>query len=272
MTQISASPVFLGGTCIVFQSALVHDCMKRHYRLRFFADVRDAMKMALSNSLLSHVPASELDAVRPFLTRRWLPEDAEICRFEQPSDQLYFPESAIVSVIVKGDDGRRCNIGIYGSEGFGNLAAFLDCDSSPPIEVVQAGGYAISIQAKELQRIIDELPELRRMLYRYVRIFMMQVAYTALSNSSNRIEQRLARWLLMFQDRMCGCSLSITHQRLSNLLGVRRPGVTEAIHMLEGRKLIRARRGLVDILDRPRLELLTAGCYGRPEAEYKRLI
>jgi DNA-binding MarR family transcriptional regulator len=71
---------------------------------------------------------------------------------------------------------------------------------------------------------------------------------------------------------MHGGSLAITHQRLSDLLGVRRSGVTEAIHVLEGRNLIRARRGFVDILDRPQLELLTAGCYGRPEAEYKRLI
>jgi CRP-like cAMP-binding protein len=108
-------------------------------------------------------------------------------------------------------------------------------------------------------------------MLRYVHVFMMQLANTVLANSA-RIEQRLARWLLMYQDRIRGVSLAVTHQALSSMLGVRRAGITEAIHVLEGRKMIRSQRGLINILDRPRLEMMTAGSYGGPEAEYRRLI
>jgi DNA-binding transcriptional MocR family regulator len=101
---------------------------------------------------------------------------------------------------------------------------------------------------------------------------MTQIADTALANSSLRIDQRLARWILMIQDRLRTSSIAVTHQRLSDLLGVRRSGVTDAVHLLEESHMIRARRGMLDVLDRPQLKNLAAGCYGKPEAAHERLI
>lgn len=228
-------------------------------------------KMYVKNTLLSGLGDRELEKILPLLTCVWLEPGTELLRVEQQPEWAYFPESGIVSVITCGSDYRKCHVGLYGFEGFGNLATVLGAPTSPTSEVVQVAGYASRISADDLLRAIATLPELRSVMLRYSHIFMMQISSTALSNST-RIEQRLARWLLMCQDRIDGNGLAMTHQALAAMLGVRRAGVTEAIHVLEGRKLIRARRGLISIIDRPRLEMLTAGSYGKPEAEYRRLI
>ena len=189
---------------------------------------------------------------------------------EQP-DYVYFPENSIVAVVACDDHQRNCYVGFYGFEGFGSLAAVLGIPTSANQEIVQFGGFAYQIRTTEFRRLLSSLRVLRRLLLCYVHIFMMQLAGTALS-SGTRVEQRLARLLLMYQDRIRTSSIAVTHQRLSDILGVRRSGITEAVHALEGEKLIRAHRGLIDVLDRSRLVALTAGCYGKPEAEYRRLI
>ena len=212
-----------------------------------------------------------MDIVAPLLTQIWLPADHRLLSVEERPEHVYFPESAIVSVITYGNNGRNCYIGLYGYEGFGSICAVLGVPTSPREEIVQSAGYAYRLRTTHLLELFANLPQLQRRLNHYIHIFTMQVSYTAFANGSTRVEQRLARWLLMYQDRARTSSLAITHQRLSEMLGVRRSGVTEAIHMLEGERLIRGQRGLIDILDRPRLALLTAGSYGAPEAEYLRL-
>jgi CRP-like cAMP-binding protein len=228
--------------------------------------------MFFRNTLLSRLPPQELEEIAPCLTELWLPADVRILGFDERPDYAYFPESAVVSVLAYGNNGRSCYIGLYGYEGFGSIAAALGIPTSFGDEIVQAAGYTYRIQTTNLRRLLETLPELRRIVHCYVHIFFMQISYTAFANGNTRIEQRLARWLLMYQDRMRTSSLAITHQRLSDLLGVRRSGITEALHVLEGNKLIRGQRGLIDILDRGRLADLSAGSYGPPEAEYKRLI
>jgi CRP-like cAMP-binding protein len=205
------------------------------------------------------------------LSRVWLESGTELVRLECRSDWIYFPEGGIVSVISCGADERMCCVGLYGFEGFGNLATILGAPTSATYETVQVAGYAYRISADDMRRAVVILPEFRSIILRYIHVFMMQIANTVLANGT-RIEQRLARWLLMCQDRIRGSSLAMTHQSLSAMLGVRRAGVTEAIHVLEGQRLIQARRGLINILDRPGLEKMTAGSYGKPEAEYRRLI
>jgi hypothetical protein len=228
--------------------------------------------MSIRNTLLFQLPAFELEEIEPMLTRVWLPADAQLLGVEHRADYAYFPESVIISVITHGDNHRHCYTGLYGFEGFGSLTTLLGVPTSPHDEVVQLGGYAYQIRATDLHDLVITLPEFRRRLNCYAHIFMMQISYTAFANGSTRVDQRLARWLLMYQDRLHASSIAITHQRLSDMLGVRRSGITEALHLLEGNGLVRAQRGLIDILDRPRLRLLTAGSYGRPEAEYQRLI
>jgi CRP-like cAMP-binding protein len=111
----------------------------------------------------------------------------------------------------------------------------------------------------------------RALLLRYAHVFMVQVAATALADGRYSIEQRLARWLLMCHDRN-GDDLALTHEFLALMLGVRRPGVTESLHILEGERMIKAQRGLITILDRQKLEARAGDSYGTPEAEYERLI
>jgi hypothetical protein len=102
-------------------------------------------------------------------------------------------------------------------------------------------------------------------------VFTVQVSYTALANAKFRVEKRLARWILMCQDRVKTDLLEITHDYIAFLLGIRRPSVTTALHILEGHKLIRSNRGTIVVINRNGLERFAAGCYGLPEREFERL-
>jgi CRP-like cAMP-binding protein len=123
----------------------------------------------------------------------------------------------------------------------------------------------------ELRRLLDGLPAFRTVLLRYAQVFLIQISQTAYANARYKVDERLARWILMSADRL-GSPSSLTHDFLAVMLGVRRPSVTDAIHILEGEGLITATRGTIEIRDRVRLEERTAGCYGIPEREYERLI
>jgi CRP-like cAMP-binding protein len=133
-------------------------------------------------------------------------------------------------------------------------------------------GEAYRIEATRLRDAVEGRPSLYLHLLRFVQAFTVQVAQTALSNGSYSLEERLARWLLMCHDRVDGDVLSTTHEFLSIMLDVRRPGVTEALHILEGAHMIRAERGLVTVLDRAKLEQVAGESYGVAEAEYARLM
>lgn len=208
----------------------------------------------------------------PFLTPIWMDKDAVLTQIEEPTDYVWFPEAGIVSVVALGEHEKTYYAGIYGSEGAGSMAAILGAPTAPHLEIVQFPGAAQRISSRDLSHVIHKCPELRSKLLRYAHVYFMQLSYGAFSNSSTRMEQRVARWLLMIQDRLQIASLPITHHYLAMLLGVRRPGVTDAIHRLEGQKVIRSQRGVIDILDRHKLASLTAGSYGKPEAEYKRVV
>jgi CRP-like cAMP-binding protein len=119
---------------------------------------------------------------------------------------------------------------------------------------------------------LDTSPALKALLLRWVHVSMIQTAQSALANGRYTIQERLARWLLMCHDRMDGDDLPLTHEFLSLMLGVRRSGVTEALHVLEGVDIVKAGRGTIRVLNRERLEEIAGGCYGLPEAEYNKLI
>ena len=136
---------------------------------------------------------------------------------------------------------------------------------------MQAGGTALRIASSDLTELIDTNRAIRELLLRYAHVFMIQIAATALADGRYDIEQRLARWLLMCQDRL-GDELPLTHDFLSVMLGVRRPSVTDALHKLEGNRAIRAERALITVRDRAALEEKAGDSYGIPEAEYRRLI
>jgi CRP-like cAMP-binding protein len=137
---------------------------------------------------------------------------------------------------------------------------------------VQVAGSAHRITAKALRAALDENKTLRQRMQLYAHVFMVQIAQTAFANGTARIEARLARWLLMAHDRQDSDDLSLTHEFVAVMLGVRRSGVTDALHALEGAGLIRASRGVVRITSRKGLLALAGSIYGVPEAEYRRLM
>ena len=137
---------------------------------------------------------------------------------------------------------------------------------------MQVAGAGHRIKAATFRRVVQQSPSLHRLLDRFVHVFTTQTAQTALAHASSSIEERLARWLLMCNDRIDGPDIAITHKFLAMMLGVRRPGVTDAIHVLEGRGLIRAARSKITIRDRDKLEAVAGASYGLPETEYRRLI
>jgi CRP-like cAMP-binding protein len=195
-----------------------------------------------------------------------------IGRPNEPFEHIYFPEHLVTSVVANTPDGRRIEIGIFGREGMSGTSLLLGVDRSPHETFVQVPGLAMRIEVDEFSRLIQQSATLHQLLLRYVQAFNVQVAHTALSHGAYPICARLARWLLMCHDRLDGNELHLVHEFLALMLGVRRSGVTEQIHVLEGLHAIKATRGRITILDRSKLLEAAGDCYGIPEAEYERLI
>jgi CRP-like cAMP-binding protein len=190
---------------------------------------------------------------------------------EVPSDPIshvYFVESGLVSVVGTTEPDHRIEVGMVGYEGMTGLCIVLGDDRSTNETVVQSAGSAMRLSTAALRELMKASDSLTTTLLRYVNVFMVQGSQTALANGRGRLDERLARWLLMWHDRV----LIITHEFLALLLGVRRQGVTVALHELEGRGLIRSTRAHVRVLDRDGLLQAANGFYGIPEAEYDRAI
>ena len=186
-------------------------------------------------------------------------------------DEICFPETAVVSVVAHNSAGRTIEAGLIGFEGMTGIAMLMGDDQSPNSAYVQLPGVGHVVPAKTLASLLETSTTLRTTLLRYAHTFMVQTAQTALANGRAKIDERLARWLLMAADRVEGPELPLTHEFLSMMLGVRRPGVTDALHRLEGDHLIRARRSSIMIRDREGLERVADGSYGVSERDYERL-
>ena len=188
-----------------------------------------------------------------------------------PMDFAYFAASGIFSIISMIEVEDQVEMGLIGREGFAGMSMLLMAGHDPFRMIVQAPGRALRMPAPKFMAACA-MPEFRAVLLRFVHIFMVQTASTVLANSSFLLEERLARWILMAHDRIDSVSFPITHEFMALMLGVRRAGVTETVHRLEGRHLIHMSRGVVQVLDRAGLEVLANGSYGQAEREFQRLI
>ena len=186
----------------------------------------------------------------------------------QPIEHVYFPEAGIASVVATLTGGRQSEVGIIGHDGMTGVAIILGQDSSPNETYIQVAGNGWCLPVPSLRVSIAESQSLRDSLLRYAHAFLVQSSRTALVNGHSKIEERLARWLLMVDDRMEGNRIYLTHEFLATMLGARRPGVTIALQMLEYRGLIHARRGEITIIDRPGMIKLTHGAYGEEEQRH----
>lgn len=200
-------------------------------------------------------------------------------KFRQPleaagrkTEYVYFVDDGLASVVAIASSGhRQAEVAVIGHEGLTGASVVLGAVRSPHDTFMQVEGHARRIEAPVLCGLIEQSGALSACLMRYVHVFAIQAAHTALANAQGKIEERLARWLLMAEDRLEGDELHLTHEFLSVMLGVRRAGVTTALHQLEEAGLISTSRACVTILDRCGLEKSANGLYGVPEAEFKRL-
>ena len=159
-----------------------------------------------------------------------------------------------------------------GREAIAGVPVILHVDSAPHEVFVQVAGAALCMRADDLRQAMEESPTLRRILLRYTQVFMVQVAQGAACNGRHRLEERLAKWLLMAQDRLDGDDIPLTHEFLGMMLGVRRSGVTIAIGQLEAAGIIRQQRAHILVLDRAKLEAVSCPCYEIVKAEFERVL
>jgi CRP-like cAMP-binding protein len=224
------------------------------------------------NRLLATLSQGDQDLLRPFLEVVDLDARRVLDAPREPISHVYFVESGLVSVVGMASAGRRVEVGMVGYEGVTGLDVVLGDESSPNETLVQCPGSALRISTPALRRIMRKSESFTARLLHYVRVFLVQTSQTALANGRGKLHERLARWLLMWDDRVFDAGATITHDFLALLLGVTRPGVTIALHELEGKGLIRSTRSHVRILDRDGLRRAANGFYGVPEAEYERSI
>jgi CRP-like cAMP-binding protein len=224
------------------------------------------------NALLQRLSPGDLTLLEPHMERVALPLRTQLETAKSIIEHVYFLEDGIASVVAKIPKGRDTEVGLIGSEGMTGALLALGGDRAAHDTYMQLAGSGLRVPASALSSALSESTTLKALLLLYVQTLYVQTGYTALVNARSKLDERLARWLLMCHDRVRDDRLAITHEFVSVMLGVRRPGVTVAIQELEGRGLIKATRGEILIKDRDGLFQMADGAYSEPEREYERLL
>jgi len=185
---------------------------------------------------------------------------------------VYFPTGGFVSLMVSVDGGTSLEVGRVGDEGMLGVPLVLGVDVSRLRALVQGAGPAWRMSTEAFTTALDRSPALRRVLLRYLQVRMTQLSQTAACTRFHVVEERLARWLLMTQDRAHSDAFRVTHAFLAYMLGVRRVGVTKAANALQKRKLISYHRGAIVILDRAGMETAACSCYRADQSTYESLL
>ena len=217
-----------------------------------------------SSKLLSRLSGADLRLVKPHLEAVDLPVRKQIEARNKRVAHVYFFDRGMASVVANGD--REIEVGIIGREGMSGLSVVLDADRNYRAvhEIyMQIGGSGQRMVADRLREAMAASGSLHQVLLRYAHTFLIQSTQTSLANGRSKIEERLARWLLLAGDRVDGNELPLTHEFLAIMLGVRRSGVTVALQGLERTGLISHRRGVITVLDREALEQASNGTYFR---------
>jgi CRP-like cAMP-binding protein len=214
-----------------------------------------------SNFILKRCSESDFGLLQPHLETIRMPVRKTLEARNRRIRTIYFMESGFASVVADGANRPSIEVGIIGREGMSGLAVVLGVERPVHETFMQVAGAAMCLAADSLRGAIDKSPSLHRELLKAAYAFQMQVTQTALANGRSKIEERLARWLLLADDRIDGDELPLTHEFLSLMLGVQRSGVTLAMQALEADGLIAARRGRISILKRAKLEKKSNGTY-----------
>jgi CRP-like cAMP-binding protein len=215
----------------------------------------------VGNRLLLAVPDKEFRLIRPHLEFLDMPHHLSLHQPHWPVRFAHFPNQGLISLVVELKDGRSVEAGLLGNEGASGMPAVLGLKRSPLREIVQIAGDGFRVPVDTLTELLPSTPALRGILSRYAAGLAMQVAQTAACNRLHKIEERLARWLLIAQDRVDSGVVPITHDFLATMLGTDRPSVSLAAGVLQKKEIIAYTRGSVRILNRKKLEGFACECY-----------
>ncbi len=224
------------------------------------------------NHLLAVLPHPESERLLPTLELVPLPLGKALYESGGRLDHVFFPTTAIVSLLYELENGASAEIAVVGNEGIVGIALFMGGGTMPNRAVVQSAGHGYRLQGLLLQQEFKRGGALQHLLLRYTLALLAQMAQTAVCNRHHTVDQQLCRWLLLSLDRLPANELSMTQELIANMLGVRREGVTEAAGKLQSAGLIRYNRGRITVLDRPGLERRVCECYDVVRQEFSRLL
>ena len=224
------------------------------------------------NGLLAALPEPDYQRIAPRLEPVPLPLGEVLYESGGQLDCVYFPTDAIVSLLYVMESGASAEIAVVGNEGIVGIAVFMGGHTMPNRAVVQSAGHAYRLPQQMLTQEFNRSGALHHRLLLYTLAILTQMAQTAVCNRHHSVDQQLCRWLLLSLDRLPTNELSMTHELIANMLGVRREGVTEAAGKLQRAGLIHYSRGRITVLDRPGLEARVCECYQVVRDEFERLL
>jgi CRP-like cAMP-binding protein len=224
------------------------------------------------NHLLAALPAADYARLLPDLELTPLALGWAVYESGGHMGFVYFPITAIISLLYVMENGASAEIAITGNEGLVGISLFMGGESTPSRAVVQSAGHAYRLKASILKREFALGGQLQHLALRFTQALITQMAQTAVCNRHHAVDQQLCRWLLLSLDRLQGNELRMTQELIANMLGVRREGVTEAAGKLQAEGLIKYRRGHITVLDRAKLEKRVCECYAVVKKEYDRLL
>ena len=227
---------------------------------------------AFHNQLIAALPEAELARWLPYLEPADMPLGAVIYESGCEMTHMYFPTTSIVSLLYVTKSGASAEIAVVGHEGVVGLPLFMGGGSTPTRALVQSAGEGFRLAANLMLQEFERSGPVMHLLLRYTQSLITQMAQTAACNRHHSIDQQLCRWLLLSLDRLDSNELVMTQERIANMLGVRREGVTEAASRLHKAGIIAYRRGRILVLDRDRLEKRTCECYAVVRTECERLL
>src|SRR5271169_5172388 len=225
-----------------------------------------------TNQLLAALPDAEWSRWQPLLEAVSMPVGQVLYEPGAALSHVYFPTSAIVSLLYVMENGASAEIAVVGNEGIVGISLFMGGESTPGRAVVQSAGLGFRLRAQIVKDEFNRAGAVLHLLLRYIQALITQMAQTAVCNRHHTLDQQLCRWLLLSLDRLRGDELLMTQELIANMLGVRREGVTEAASRLQAAGLISYSRGRIAVLDRAGLEKRTCECYGVVRKEYDRLL
>lgn len=224
------------------------------------------------NRLLNKMSASDFALLAPHLEMVALKERQVVEVPGKPITHVYFVEIGMVSVVAVNAEDHRIEVGVIGKEGMSGVPLVFGDDRAQHSAYMQIGGNGRRMSAAAFAEAMKQSDTLRALMMKSAQAFMIQTAHTALANGRAKLDERLARWLLMAHDRLSSDAVPLTHEFLAVMLGVRRAGVTVALHSFERRGFITTRRGQLTLINRTGIEQVAGSFYGIPEAELKRLM